>query len=234
GVWNYGKISIASGGTLTGEIYTYYGEIHAAGGTIDFALDASDKNTHRLSDYTAFYGTAKYTMTVAAGSQATGIYYLAGYASSFTNTITVRNSTGMTYGTIKNGNGSLQYGNRRFDVWCDGSGDLLLEVSEIAAASELWRLAQGDFNGDDVLTGLYMDENNRLYDNSLNGVAKTNNRIGTLADGWEIAAVADYNKDGKDDLMLQNSDGTVEYWGVSTDNRWKTIAPSKTAAGMLA
>ena len=76
-----------------------------------------------------------------------------------------------------------------------------------------------------------MDADSNLYEGKS---TDSNNRIGLLAEDWEIAGVADYNKDGTDDLMLKSADGSVDYWSAASGNRWKTIAPSKTSEGILA
>ena len=108
-----------------------------------------------------------------------------------------------------------------------------MKVDYVTPASELWCIAKGDFDGNDTLRGVYTD-GTALYENSLSGTPNKSDRIGELAAGWEIAGVADYDKNGIDDLMLRFDDGSVEYWGVGTGDKWEALSMSKTKEGMLA
>ena len=244
-----GKVSL-TGGSLTGKMNTNGGRIIAASGNINFAVNEHTaaempafstfavvrpeiEGETLIDDFSAFQisSPVKFSLTVAAGVQETGIYKLAAGASAFNYDLTIRNSAGTEYGLIEDAEGYVEYGNRGFEVWRDGD-ELLLEVWEIDAADSLWSLAAGDFNGDGVLTDIYMDADSNLYEGES---TDSNNRIGLLAEDWEIAGVADYNKDGTDDLMLKSADGSsVEYWSAASGNRWKTVATSKKSEGILA
>ena len=106
------SLFISSGGKVTGKMDIIYGANFSAsaGAIIDFDIsELSGGNEVRLSNLSYVKGAPVYTLTVS-GSQASGVYSLAGGASGFTGSITVKDTSGDTLGTLTVGNSIVTEG----------------------------------------------------------------------------------------------------------------------------
>jgi autotransporter passenger strand-loop-strand repeat protein len=100
-----GTAKIFAGGIITGKINIENGALCTVedGALIVFDLTQSDEEKKALlSDWSLIQGTPDYTIAVK-DNQETGIYRLADAASEFDGTITVKNTTGKSLGTLKVG-----------------------------------------------------------------------------------------------------------------------------------
>ena len=98
-----GRVTVSSGGTLTGRIRVESGATVSlgSGGIVDFDLSAiSPGAAARVNVLSRITGTPVYALTVS-GTQATGSYKLAGGASKFGGTISVRTEDGTVFGELK-------------------------------------------------------------------------------------------------------------------------------------
>ena len=99
---------ITSGGTATGQMNLANKAVVSAyeGSFIDFDISGvSPKNDLFVNNLSLVQGTPSFTLTVSA-TQAEGKYNLAGGAAGFDKTITVRDTSGATLGTITVGSGT--------------------------------------------------------------------------------------------------------------------------------
>lgn len=100
-----GKLTVSSGGKLTGRIQVEDGASARinSGGTLDFDLSClAPGAAARVNDLSRIKGTPLYTLTVS-GTQEPGAYTLADGAGGFDRDITVTGTDGGTLGTIKAG-----------------------------------------------------------------------------------------------------------------------------------
>lgn len=122
-------------------------------------------------------------------------------------------------------------GDGRSDVlWRNGSGGALVDwlgqgngsLSDnaahfLATPGAAWQVAgTGDFNGDGLVDILWRDTNGVVVDwlGQKNGslADNSNNFLSAPGTSWNIAAIADFNGDGHDDLLWRNANGTVVDW----------------------
>lgn len=77
-------------------------------------------------------------------------------------------------------------------------------------------VAQNDFNGDGKSDVLLRYQNNTLIDwlGQASGTFGSNHANATysLDAAWQVAGTGDFNSDGRSDVMLRNSDGTLTEW----------------------
>jgi hypothetical protein len=84
-------------------------------------------------------------------------------------------------------------------------------------AGDGWRIAgSGDFDGDNIPDLLFQHRDGTLGVWFMNG---TEQKVAGLLQpsqpgeqGWGAAAVADFNRDGKSDILFQHEDGAVAVW----------------------
>lgn len=86
-----------------------------------------------------------------------------------------------------------------------------------------WRVAgNGDFNGDGNLDIVFQHQDGTIgvwYMASTNLVSAAVLNPSSPGDSrWRVAATADVNKDGKEDLLFQHQDGTLAYWRMDGVN----------------
>jgi hypothetical protein len=98
-----GSATVESGGKLTGRLRISSGASVSAGGgaVVDFDVSAlSPGAAARVNVLSRISGAPVYTLTVS-GTQTHGAYTLAGGASKFSGTISVRNAEGVVFGDLK-------------------------------------------------------------------------------------------------------------------------------------
>ena len=96
------RLTVASDGKLTGQVEIINGATvsASAGAIIDFDISMLEPgNAVRVSNLSLVKGAPVYTLTVS-GTQAYGVYSLAGGAAGFNKTITVQNPLGKKVGTL--------------------------------------------------------------------------------------------------------------------------------------
>jgi hypothetical protein len=85
----------------------------------------------------------------------------------------------------------------------------------------------GDFNGDGRDDVLWRRTDGALTDwlGTANGGLAPNsaNLLTVVSSDWHVAAIGDYNGDGRDDILWRNNDGRITDWlgtatGAFTDN----------------
>ena len=109
-VKNIGRLSIYDGGKVTGKVTFETGAkaTAEAGAILDFDLTQTTAGADALVNDLSFVRDLPltYTLTVS-GSEATGTYKLAGNAAGFDKTITVKNTSGESLGTLTVGGDTL-------------------------------------------------------------------------------------------------------------------------------
>ncbi len=119
-VYAVGTLRITNGGIVTGKMSFLAGAVVSVekGAIIDFDLNRTTENGKSLlNDWSLIQGTPDYTITVK-DNQKTGIYKLADAAAEFDGTITVKNTTGKSLGTLKVGE-SLEVGEDTYTLRID-------------------------------------------------------------------------------------------------------------------
>jgi serralysin len=102
----------------------------------------------------------------------------------------------------------------------------------------VWHVAGiGDFNGDGMDDILWRNDSGAIFyflGTATGGVSNNGNAsYSAMSLAWEIAAIGDYNGDGRDDILWRNSNGTIIDWlgnqnGGFSDNSgnlYTTVAP---------
>ncbi|MBV9978310.1 MAG: VCBS repeat-containing protein [Hyphomicrobiales bacterium] len=123
-------------------------------------------------------------------------------------------------------------------LWRNANGSLLdwtMNGSQIAADQSItlngspvapdasWKVVGiGDFNGDGKSDILWQNANGSLIDWTMNGSQIAASQAVTLGgnpvspdSSWQIAQIADFNGDGKSDLLWRNSSGSLEEWTMN-------------------
>ncbi|MDB5432691.1 MAG: pilin protein MshA [Caulobacter sp.] len=103
-------------------------------------------------------------------------------------------------------------------VWLDSStGAPAMTGQTISSVGNDWTiLGLGDFNGDGRDDVLWRHTDGELYVwNSQTGSAAVNflgQSLGAVGLDWSVAAIGDYDGDGRADVLFRNADGRVYLW----------------------
>ena len=86
----------------------------------------------------------------------------------------------------------------------------------------------GDFTNDSVRRDsvLFKYGINTIAEITASGGYRT---LGTLGNGWEVAAIGDFSNDGVDDLILYNAgSGLVGKWADGVETGWSSLGTAET------
>jgi hypothetical protein len=123
-------------------------------------------------------------------------------------------------------------------LWRSSNGDLVdwtMNGSQVMASQNVtlqgspatpdasWSVAGvGDFNGDGKSEILWRNSDGTLIDWTMNGSQITSSTGVTYQGGrpapdasWSVAAIGDFNGDGKSDILWRNSNGTLVDWSMN-------------------
>ncbi len=200
-----GSLLVYNGAKITGRMTFENGAevIPFVGSTLDFDLTRTTAGAAALvNDLSILMGTPSYTLTVD-GSQADGVYSLAGGAAGFNKTISVVNTAGSELGSLTVGD-TLIVGDTEYTLNLDGAA---LSVEVTSGSGPAWTFYTGDFNGYGTGMLAAQADNSNIITVYWNGEPWG---LGiTLDPGWEIAGTGDFNGDGMDDFLRVNTEGYV-------------------------
>ena len=200
--------NVMSGGTLifsSGAILT--GTINAAGtitvkngatvsnGTLNFNLvDLKAGNRVILNDMSLLAG-ANYSITVS-GSQAEGSYKLANGAGAFNGTITVKNESGNTLGSLSIG-GTLNAGGNSYTLTRNNAA-----LSLTVTASGPSKSPAGDIDGNGVSDVMFQYKVDHQIGFWMNGSNTWKGQGLPEPAEWEVVGAYDMNANGKADVVM--------------------------------
>jgi len=201
GIYNSsGRQFISSGGKLTGKI-TFVGSASAylySGSILDFDLTQTSAGAEALvNSLWVIQGSPLFTLTVD-GTQADGVYSLAGGASSFKKTVTVVDTSGNELGTLTVGEASDIDGTTYTLNLDDGLLSVAVESAMVVTA------ARGDRDGNGVSDVMFVwTGNNYAHGYWMNGTSEwwSANSTGVSAD-WDNLGSYDMSGDGKADAVM--------------------------------
>ena len=200
--------NVMSGGTLifsSGAILT--GTLNAAGtiavkngatvsnGTLNFNLvDLKAGNRVILNDMSLLAG-ANYSITVS-GSQAEGSYKLANGAGAFNGTITVKNESGNTLGSLSIG-GTLNAGGNSYTLTRNNAA-----LSLTVTASGPSKSPAGDIDGNGVSDVMFQYKVDHQIGFWMNGSNTWKGQGLPEPAEWEVVGAYDMNANGKADVVM--------------------------------
>ena len=200
--------NVMSGGTLifsSGAILT--GTLNAAGtitvkngatvsnGTLNFNLvDLKAGNRVILNDMSLLTG-ANYSITVS-GSQAEGSYKLATGAGAFNGTITVKNESGNTLGSLSIG-GTLNAGGNSYTLTRNNAA-----LSLTVTASGPSKSPAGDIDGNGVSDVMFQYKVDHQIGFWMNGSNTWKGQGLPEPVEWEVVGAYDMNANGKADVVM--------------------------------
>jgi hypothetical protein len=118
----------------------------------------------------------------------------------------------------------LRHDDGRITVWLGVSSNVFRTdwTNANDSVSPDWQsVGTGDFNGDGRDDILWRNADGRLTNwlSDANGVFGSNstNAYHSVPLDWQVAAIGDFNGDGRDDILWRNSDGRLTNWLCTVD-----------------
>jgi autotransporter passenger strand-loop-strand repeat protein len=201
-----GYLEVYSGGKITGALQIDKGGTATIfdGGILDFNLSSvSPGAAARVNDLSRInYGSPVYTLTIA-GSQKNGKYKLIENAPGFSQTISVRNASGSSLGTLKVGQ-TTKIGGVDYTLKLK---DDLLSVTVGAEEPEKEFVVSGDRDGNGVSDVMFVwtgehGEGNYQHGYWMNGTNVWLSANSAHPAEWENLGCYDMNNNGKADSVL--------------------------------
>jgi lipopolysaccharide export system protein LptA len=115
----------------------------------------------------------------------------------------------------------------------DGSGSNNLSTAATTTIS-ISGSVRNDFNGDNKSDLLLQNNSSNHPDvmvELLNGTTIASSATISAPSGLEVEAAADFNNDGKADIVVQTSDGTPQIWLMNGTTRTSTVALANPGSG---
>jgi hypothetical protein len=193
-----GSVAVAESDVLTGHPVSFTTHAHQAfSGTVATFTDTDTANV--AGDFTATIDWGDGTTTAGTVSGASGTFTVNGahtYAAAGQDTVTVKLAD-------------------------DAPGTANATATSTATVGAALSV-KNDFNGDG--TSDLLLQNNPFVGNPdvkvelLNGLTVSSSGTTSTPPGWHVEASADFNQDGKADIILQNNDGTPQIWLMNGTN----------------
>ena len=240
-------VTVSSGGTITGR-YANLGSQTIGfmdGSTLDFditSLDADAVCVDKLNY--GVYGAYACTLTVS-GSQADGIYQLAGDAAGFSKTISVVNEDGEALGTLTVGS-TAKIGGVNYTLNLGTDDVLSVSVGAVVPSPSPEGIAKSDIDGNGVSDVMFVwtgehGDGNYQHGYWMNGTSEWQSANTGHPSNWDNLGNFDMTGDGKADSVLFGNVDAYEvpsayigYYkdGIDTDDNWVTIGFLTNAAGI--
>lgn len=104
----------------------------------------------------------------------------------------------------------------KYTVVVSNSGGSVTSAEAVLTITGVSRASKGDLNGDGQPDILFQDANGFLGTWFMNGLNLTSggflqpNNVGDV--GYRVVGMGDFNRDGKEDILFQHTDGTLAVW----------------------
>ena len=201
-----GSASITLGGktTVAGQMIIESGAIvsAASGAIVDFDIsDHVSIQTALVSDLSLIQGDPNYSLTVSS-STGSGLYRLAGNASGFNQTISVKDESGATLGALS---GSPMTQINGANYWLNLSSSGLLSVTLVKPQAINPVYFNGTFAGGS--SAIFAKQSGNTV-NFYAGGSSWGSSL-SLGSGWDALGAGDFDGDGKDDILCMDSSGAV-------------------------
>ena len=198
-----GSFLIYNGAKFTGRMTFESGAevIPFVGSILDFDLTQTEAGTAALvNDLSILMGTPSYTLTVD-GTEANGVYKLAGGAAQFAGSITVQNASGEALGTLAVGGGTTSIGG--VDYTLNLGADDVLSVTVGAVEPGPVGTAKSDIDGNGVSDVMFIwTGNNYAHGYWMNGTSTWQSANSNHPAEWDNLGCYDMTGDGKADSVL--------------------------------
>jgi len=199
-----GSVAVAEGDVLTAQGKTIKPKAHHAFSGV--VATFSDTDTANVSgDFAATIDWGDGTVTGGTVSGASGSFAVSGthtYAHPGHDNVTVTLTDDAPGTATATAHSTAHVSGAKNDFDDDGKSDLLLQKIPLSSSDR-----------PDVMVDL------------LNGTGTAITSSATIATpvGWHVAAAADFNGDGKEDIVLQNDNGTPQIWLMNGTSRTSTV-----------
>ena len=198
------------------------------GATIDFSVNQMQANSPFLINDLSRIGNVymvNFTLTVDT-EQKSGTYALAGNCTYFDNTVTIKNTDGITLGEFTNAEGTVTYGNSTYTLQTAGT-TLTLTVAADAPSPAVTETRE-DINGDGIADIVMQNQTaNTAGAWLLDKEGRSSwHVLSELPGSWEITGTNRFNDDSTADILLYDrANNTMGLW-LSDGNgglRWKSL-----------